>query len=61
MNGTMAAYAEQVLISTGRSDWKSRIEDDEAGVMVRQLKSLLGQGGKYSDVRAQTRNYKPQG
>lgn len=50
LNGTTAAYAEQVLISTGRSDWKSRIEDDDDGVLVKQLKKFLGRGGKYSDV-----------
>lgn len=51
LNGTMAAYAEQILISTGRSDWQSKIEDDESGVFVRQLKKFLGQKGKFSDVR----------
>lgn len=46
----MAAYAEQVLISTGRNDWKSRIEEEEDAVLVRQLKKLLLRGGKYVDV-----------
>ena len=51
LNGTMASYAEQVLISTGRSNWKSRIEEEEEeGVLVRQLKAYLGPKGKYSDV-----------
>lgn len=57
INGSMAAYAEQVLISTGRDDWKSKIEDDEgtpATELVRQLKGLMGRGGKYSDVCLQT-------
>ncbi|KAF2218749.1 Sucrase/ferredoxin-like-domain-containing protein [Elsinoe ampelina] len=49
LNGTTAAYAEQVLISTGKTDWKSRIEDDEDAVLVKQLKKFLGRGGKYSD------------
>jgi len=48
----MAAYAEQVLISTGQADWKSKIEEDEGSVLVRQLKGFLGREGKYSDVRA---------
>ena len=52
LNGTMASYAEQVLISTGRSDWKSKIEDDEYGVFYRQLRKYLLKDGKYSDVRA---------
>jgi hypothetical protein len=50
ISGSMAAYAEQVLISTGRSDWKSRIEEEDEGILVRQLKSVLGPRGKYSDV-----------
>lgn len=52
LNGSMASYAEQVLISTGRNDWKSRIEEEEDAVLVRQLKKLLLRGGKYVDVRA---------
>ena len=51
----MAPYAQQVLISTGRSDWTSRIEDDGKGEawgdFGRNLKAMLGRGGKYSDVR----------
>lgn len=50
INGSMAAYAEQVLISTGRSDWKSKIEDEDGGILVKQLKGFLARGGKYSDV-----------
>lgn len=52
LNGSMAAYAEQILISTGKSDWKSRIEDEEGthGDAVRGLKGLLGPRGKFSDV-----------
>lgn len=46
----MPTYAEQVLISTGKDDWTSRIEDDEGGALVRQIKSFLGRDGKYSDV-----------
>lgn len=52
LSGSMAAYAEQVLISTGKSDWKSRIEEEEGvhGDVVRGLKGLLGPRGKLSDV-----------
>lgn len=50
INGSMPAYAEQVLISTGKDDWTSKIEDEEGGVFVRQIKSFLGRNGKYSDV-----------
>ncbi|KAK3719623.1 Altered inheritance of mitochondria protein 32 [Vermiconidia calcicola] len=49
INGSMAAYAEQVLISTGRKDWKSKIEDEDEGMLVKQLKGFLGPKGKYSD------------
>jgi hypothetical protein len=46
----MASYAEHVLISTGRDDWKSKIEDEDEGVLVRKMKKLLLKNGKYSDV-----------
>lgn len=46
----MPTYAEQVLISTGKDDWTSRIEDDEGSALVRQIKNFLGRNGKYSDV-----------
>ncbi|KAI9785257.1 MAG: Altered inheritance of mitochondria protein 32 [Peltula sp. TS41687] len=51
LNGTMAPYAQHVVICTGKRDWKSRIEDDEeaGNYFVRTLKGLLGRGGKYSD------------
>ncbi|KAK4504934.1 hypothetical protein PRZ48_002897 [Zasmidium cellare] len=49
INGSMAAYAEQVLISTGKDDWKSRIEDEEDAVLVNQLKKNLTRGGKFVD------------
>ena len=52
INGSMASYAEQVLVCTGRNDWKSKIEEEDEGVLVKKLKSFLGRGGKYSDVRA---------
>ncbi|KAF2183953.1 hypothetical protein K469DRAFT_689695 [Zopfia rhizophila CBS 207.26] len=44
---TMAAYAEQVVICTGKSDWTSRIEDEEGdtGDFVRGVKGVIGKGG----------------
>jgi hypothetical protein len=52
LNGTMAPYAEQVLICTGQRDWKSKIEDENDGDnLAADLKELLGRGGRYSDVR----------
>ncbi|KAJ5470909.1 hypothetical protein N7530_008266 [Penicillium desertorum] len=54
LNGTMAAYAQQLLVCTGQPDWTSRIEDDGKntgwGNLVRGLKSLLGRGGPYLDI-----------
>lgn len=51
LNGTMASYAEQVLICTGKLDWTSRIEDENDGDnLAADLKELLGRGGIYSDV-----------
>lgn len=55
LNGTMAAYTQQLLICTGQPDWTSRIENDGEnqgwGNLVRGLKQLLGRGGPYLDVR----------
>ena len=50
LNGTMPAYALQVIVSTGRTDWKSRIQDDEDSALVNQLAKFTGPKGKYSDV-----------
>lgn len=54
LNGTMAAYAQQLLICTDQRDWTSRIENDGEnkgwGNLVRGLKRLLGRGGPYLDV-----------
>ncbi|KAF2491373.1 hypothetical protein BU16DRAFT_468759 [Lophium mytilinum] len=47
LNGKMAAYAEQVLVSTGRDDWSSRIEDEDH--LAKSLKGFLGRGGKFND------------
>jgi hypothetical protein len=52
LNGTMAAYAEQVLICTGKVDWASRIEEENSGDnLAADIKELMGRGGIYSDVR----------
>ncbi|OJJ43743.1 hypothetical protein ASPZODRAFT_102456 [Penicilliopsis zonata CBS 506.65] len=53
LNGTMAAYTQQILVCTGQKDWTSRIENDGEnqgwGELVRGLKRLMGRGGKYAD------------
>lgn len=41
----MAAYAEQVLICTGKDDWPSKIETEGGGNVAQTLKGLLGRGG----------------
>jgi hypothetical protein len=52
LNGSMAAYAEQVLICTGKDDWTSRIEEENSGDnLAADIKELMGRGGVYSDVR----------
>ena len=52
LNGSMPNYAQQLLICSGKSDWKSRIEDETGadGELVRSVKGLVGRGGKLSDV-----------
>ena len=55
LNGSMAAYAEQVLICTGKDDWTSRIEEENSGDnLAADIKELIGRGGVYSDVRPQS-------
>ncbi|KAL3479460.1 Sucrase/ferredoxin-like-domain-containing protein [Aspergillus californicus] len=53
LSGTIAAYAQQIVICTGQRDWTSRIEDDGKGKswgeLVRGLKRLMGRGGPYAD------------
>ncbi|CZT49301.1 related to sucrose cleavage protein [Rhynchosporium secalis] len=50
LNGTMAPYADQVLICTGKDDWLSRIEDENSGDnLAADIKELMGRGGVYSD------------
>jgi hypothetical protein len=51
LNGSMAGYAEQILICTGKSDWPSKIEEADSGDnLAADIKELVGRGGIYSDV-----------
>lgn len=54
LNGTMAPYAQQVVIATGQGDWRSRIEEDGVdegwGMLGRGVKGLIGRGGRFADV-----------
>ena len=60
LSGTVPPYAQHVVISTGRNDWSSRIEDEPATLgperggdnFARTLKELVRRGGKYHDVSA---------
>ncbi|TDZ12816.1 Altered inheritance of mitochondria protein 32 [Colletotrichum spinosum] len=50
LNGVVSAYAEQVLVCTGKDDWASRIEEESSGDnLAADLKELFGRGGTYSD------------
>ncbi|KAF6841651.1 Altered inheritance of mitochondria protein 32 [Colletotrichum plurivorum] len=50
LNGVVSAYAEQVLVCTGKDDWVSRIEEEDGGDnLAADLKELFGRGGTYSD------------
>lgn len=51
LKAAIAGYAEQVLVCTDKSDWPSRIEEDNSGDnLAADLKELFGRGGTYSDV-----------
>lgn len=51
LNGTMAPYAEQLLVCTGQVDWPSKVEDDHGGEnLMADVKELIGRGGDYADV-----------
>lgn len=54
LNGTMAAYTQQLLVCTGKRDWASRIDEDGEnegwGNLLRGMKRLLGRGGPFLDV-----------
>lgn len=54
LSGTVPAYTQHVLISTGREDWASRITDDDDAhaSLTGALKRELGVGERYHDVGA---------
>ncbi|KAK3297049.1 Sucrase/ferredoxin-like-domain-containing protein [Chaetomium fimeti] len=50
LNGLISNYAQHVLVCTGKDDWPSRIEEDNAGDnLVADLRELIGPKGKFSD------------
>ncbi|GKT84812.1 FMI1 protein [Colletotrichum tofieldiae] len=47
LNGVVSAYAEQVLVCTGKDDWASRIEEENSGDnLAADLKELFGRGAR---------------
>lgn len=54
LSGAMAVYNQHILVATGQSDWKSRIEDEDGtqpwSSVVRNLKKMLGPKGEYHSV-----------
>ncbi|KAH6840968.1 Sucrase/ferredoxin-like-domain-containing protein [Chaetomium sp. MPI-CAGE-AT-0009] len=50
LNRLISNYAQHVLVCTGKDDWPSRIEEDNAGDnLVADLRELIGPKGKFSD------------
>ncbi|KAK3901491.1 Sucrase/ferredoxin-like-domain-containing protein [Staphylotrichum tortipilum] len=50
LNGAISSYAQHVLVCTGKDDWPSRIEEDNAGDnLAADLRELVGPRGKFSD------------
>jgi hypothetical protein len=49
---TMAAYSQQVILCTGKSDWHSNIEQEDGatGEFVKGMKSVIGKGAAGFDV-----------
>lgn len=47
---SMARYDEHILLSTGKSDWASRIEQDETIPLAKEIKEKIRPGGKFFDV-----------
>ena len=48
--GVMFQYDIHVVVSTGKSSWKSRIENETWPNLARSLKSQIGPGGKLLSV-----------
>ncbi len=52
----MSPYTQHLIVSTGRSDWTSRIEDEKDtavwGRFTADVKASLGRGGEFHDVGA---------
>ncbi|KAI1615822.1 Sucraseferredoxin-like protein [Exophiala viscosa] len=68
LNGTMSPHAQHLVVSSGRSDWTSKIEDEKEtaawGRFTADIKGLLGRGGEFhdpyhNDVMVSTSSFTP--
>lgn len=54
LNGSMSPYAQHLLVSTGRKDWTSKIENERDtapwGRFISDMKAALGRGSEFHDV-----------
>ncbi|KAK5319499.1 hypothetical protein LTR93_007419 [Exophiala xenobiotica] len=67
LNGSMSPYTQHLIVSTGRSDWTSRIEDEKDtaawGKFTADVKASFGRGGEfhhpYNNVLVSTSSFMP--
>ncbi|KAK4936337.1 hypothetical protein LTR10_022765 [Elasticomyces elasticus] len=68
LNGTISPHAQHLVVSSGRSDWTSKIEDEKDtapwGRFTAEVKGLLGRGGDFhdpyhNDVMVSTSSFTP--
>lgn len=48
--GTVAVHNKLIVVSSGRSDWPSKIEEAEGETLVQALKEEIGRQGKFHNV-----------
>ncbi|PKK66686.1 hypothetical protein RhiirC2_23179 [Rhizophagus irregularis] len=56
LQGTVKPYYKHVLISTGKSDWKSHIEDEEGSFAAQLQKAIKGNNNKEKKVKKNKKN-----
>ncbi|KAJ9617729.1 hypothetical protein H2204_013482 [Knufia peltigerae] len=68
LSGTMSAHSQHLIVSTGRSDWTSRIENERDtavwGRFTADVKSMMGRRGEFfdpyhNDVMVSTSSFAP--
>jgi hypothetical protein len=58
LNGSIAAYDEHIVVSTGKSDWASKIElDSESGPFINYLKAQFRPPARSSHWNSMGRYY----